>query len=382
MRRRAFRPGRAGHPWIFRDDLVGPPSAEAGDVVRVVDESGESAGFAFWSRSSKIACRRIDGADDLPTPEHWHRVAAAAARHRGRVVARDTNAYRLVHGESDGIPGLVVDRYGDHWVAQTLTAGAARVLDDVLVGLASVEGEPGSVLLRNDPGVRALEGLPREVRQHRGATPRAIEVREGEVRYGVDPWTGQKTGAFLDQRENRVASAAYARGRFLDAFSYHGSFALHALGRAERVVALDSSAPALERASENAHRNDGSLETWRGNAFDALKAMRERGDRWDVIALDPPAFAKSRRDLASARRGYRELNARAMRLLDDGGILITSSCSYNLDEAGFLEVLSVAAEGARRTFRILEIRTQSRDHPIRLGFPESRYLKCLVLELT
>jgi 23S rRNA (cytosine1962-C5)-methyltransferase len=365
---------------VFRDDVAVTAGDGAGVLVRVRSESGAPLGWAFRSASSKIALRMVSRDEEAPGAEFWEARVADALRHREQVV-RDTDAYRVVFGESDGIPGLVVDRYGPHLVVQTLTAGADRVLPAVLENLAA-KSRVESVLARNDPAVRTLEGLPREIVQVRGTTPALVEVSEGPVRYLADPWRGQKTGAFLDQRENRLAAAGYVSGNVLDVFSYHGSFALHAAPRAARVEAVDSSGEALARAKENAALNGLSNVTFReANAFDDLRDRQRRGERFDAVLLDPPAFAKSRSDIAAAKRGYKEINLRAMQILAPRGVLVTSSCSYNLSEEEWLEVLAAAAADAHRSLRVLERRTQSRDHPMRLGFPESRYLKCAVLGL-
>ena len=370
---------RSSHPWVFRDDLA-RGAAGNGDVVRVTTEHGQGLGYAFYSTSSKIALRMISRGEDPPDDGFWGGRVGNALAHRDLVV-RGTDACRIVFGESDGIPGLVADRYGRHVVVQPLTAGAERVLEAVLAAvLERIEME--SVLLRNDPAVRSLEGLPREVVQLRGRTPEAIEVHEGPIRYLVDPWRGQKTGAFLDQRENRSAAASYSRGRILDVFSYHGCFALHAAAKADQVIAVEASAEAVTRGRANAEANGlRNVSFVEANAFDDLRARGRRGEKFDTIFLDPPAFAKSRADIPAARRGYKEINLRAMQLLSPGGVLVTSSCSYNLGEEELLELLSSSASDAHLRFRLVEKRTQARDHPIRLGFPESHYLKCLVLRL-
>jgi 23S rRNA (cytosine1962-C5)-methyltransferase len=377
---RAIRRARAAHPWIFADDVLDDGGASHGEIVEV--RAGERpVGFAFHSKVSKIRLRRLLVAADPPDAAHWSRVVADAVRHRREVVTGDTDAYRVLFGESDGIPGLVADLYGEHLVVQVLTAGAAGVLDEILDLLRDHGVGWTSVLARNDPSVRELEGLPREVVQLRGVTPDRIEVREHGVRFLVDPWAGQKTGAFLDQRDNRHAAGARASGRVLDVFAYHGSFALHAARRADRVTAIDTSAEALGRARTNAALNglEDRVETIEGNAFDVLRRLDREGRRFETVLVDPPAFARSRRDVTSARRGYREINLRAMRLLVDGGMLVSSSCSYNVGEAEFESVLAGAAADAGRTFRVLERRAQAPDHPIRLGFPESHYLKCLLI---
>ena len=375
--RQGARRWRSLHPWVFRDDVLDDGAAHPGAVVRVADDAGRALGVAFWSGTSKIALRAIARDERIPDERLWAaRVGSALAR-RGEHAPR--SARRVLFGESDGVPGLVADLYGAHLVLQVLTAGAqaiAGTIADALAAHLPVE----SVLLRNDPSVRTLEGLPREVRQLRGTTPEAIPIDEEGVTFVVDPWRGQKTGAFLDQRENRIAAGALSRGRVLDAFAYQAGFGLHAAARADEVVVLDASADALARARENAARNGRSnLSFVEGNAFDDLRERERRGERFDVVMLDPPAFAKSRGDLPAARRGYKELNIRGMRLLAPDGLLITSSCSYNLREPEFEEVLREAAADARREMVVLARRGQAADHPVLLGFPESRYLKCFVL---
>jgi 23S rRNA (cytosine1962-C5)-methyltransferase len=370
------------HPWIFRDGVKDSGGARNGDLVRVVGPGGRPLGYGTYSAYSKIALRSLTLDEHPPDRAFWAGRVDLALRRRQIVVADDCDAHRLVFGESDGLPGLVVDRYGSHLVVQSLTAAAERFSEPCLDELAArIEVE--SVLARNDVAVRELEGLPREVRQLRGRTPHEIEVREGPVRYRVDPWHGQKTGAFLDQRENRLAVASYCKGRILDGFSYQGGFALQVARAAEQVVAVDSSAAALERGRGDAALNGaGNVEFRQANLFEEMRRLGSEGRRFDAVLLDPPAFAKSRRDLAAASRAYKEINLRAMRLLVDGGILVTSSCSYNLSEDRFVEIVGAAAADARRTACLLEKRSQSRDHPVRLGFAESHYLKCLVLSLS
>jgi 23S rRNA (cytosine1962-C5)-methyltransferase len=339
-------------------------------------------GYAAYSAVSKIALRVVTREDNAPDAAFWCSRLEEALGFRRVVVPPDCNAYRLVFGESDGIPGLVIDRYDRHLVAQCLTVSAERLLPlcaDFLAQRLDVD----SVLARNDAAVRRLEGLPREVLQVRGHTPHAIDLHEGDVRYVADPWAGQKTGAFLDQRENRLAAARHFTGTVLDGFSYQGGFALHAGRRAEHVIAVDSSRRALEQGRAAAEMNGlVNIEFRRANLFEELRRLDRAGSSFDAIVLDPPAFAKSRGDLPAAERAYKEINLRAMRLLGAGSILVTSSCSYNLSEDKFVEILRAAAVDARRTVRLIEKRAQSRDHPIRLGFPESHYLKCLVLSVT
>jgi len=373
MRRLAAR-----HPWIFVDDVEVVRAPDHGAIVRVRDPRGAVAGTAFFSAHSKIALRMIALEDVACDAAFWDaRVAAALARRAGPIASWP--ARRLIFGESDGIPGLVADLYGAHLVMQAQTAGAASLTGTVAEALR-LRIPIESVLLRNDAAVRTLEGLPREVVQASGRTPESIVVDEEGVLYAADPWRGQKTGAFLDQRDNRVACRALGRGRVLDAFSYHASFGLHAARGAAEVVVVDASKDALARGRANAERNGLTHLTFvEANAFDDLRERERRGERFDLVMLDPPAFAKSRGDVAAGRRGYKEINLRALRLLAPGGTLVTSSCSYNLDEAAFEEILREAAADARRDAIVIARRGQSEDHPVRLGFPESRYLKCFVL---
>jgi len=377
LRPRGARRLATRHPWIFTDDIGATGGASHGDVVRLENPAGRSCGFAFWSAKSKIALRVITLDDAFPDAAFWEERIDAAIGRRSALAAWEGR--RLVFGESDGVPGFVADLYGSHLVVQASTAGTARQVG-VLVAAIRERVTITSVLARNDASVRGLEGLPREVVQLDGSTPHEITVAEGGVRYAVDPWHGQKTGAFLDQRENRIAAGALARGRVLDAFSYHGSFGLHAALGAQEVVAVDSSREALVRGEANAARNGiGTMRFVEANVFDDLRERGKRGERFDVVLLDPPAFAKNRGDVPAARRGYKEVNLRALRLLVPGGVLMTSSCSYNLDEPSFEEVLRDAGADAGRDVVIVARRGQSADHPVRLAFPESRYLKCFVL---
>jgi 23S rRNA (cytosine1962-C5)-methyltransferase len=378
VRLRAKRRIGSRHPWIFADDVSRSNTAAHGDVVRVRDESGTVLGIAFWSARSKIALRMVAFEDAVPDPSFWaRRVDAALARRDGAVASWP--ARRLIFGEGDDVPGLIADLYGAHLVTQALTAGAERVLPAILDRL-SEHMTLDSVLARNDPSVRSLEGLAREIRQLRGVTPDEIVVEEAGVRYAVDPWRGQKTGAFLDQRENRAYAGTLARGRVLDAFAYQASFGIHAAPRADEVVVVDSSPQALARGRAAAERNQAENMTFvEANAFEDLRERERRGERFDLVMLDPPAFAKNRGDVIAARRGYKEINLRALRLLAPGGLLVTSSCSYNLDEPTFEEILRAAGGDAARDVTVIARRGQAADHPVRLGFPEGRYLKCFAL---
>jgi len=315
---------------------------------------------------------RIDGA--------WWRERLRHALRRREVLAGQTTAYRLVHGEGDGCPSLIVDRY-DRWlVVQLASAGVERYRDEIVAALLELTGADG-ILARNDVPLREREGLPRETALLHGEVPREIEVTEHGVRYLAAPWTGQKTGAFLDQRESRARVAAVARGRALDCFSYHGSFALHLARRADRVTALDSSAAALARARDNAALNGfAHVDFVEANAFDYLREREREGARFDTIVLDPPAFAKSRAALPGALRGYKEINLRGMRLLSPGGMLYTASCSFHLTKPLFLEMLQAAAADSGRRLALREMHGQPLDHPELLTVPETGYIKGALLE--
>lgn len=368
-----------GHPWIFRNDLERLQDVTPGGIVALEKKTGECLARGFYSDRSKIALRIISRSRESIDEEFWrNRIAQAFAFRQGRV--EKTNAYRLIYGESDGLPSLVVDRYGEHLVLQTLSQGTELLLPlftKILQGLF----HPSSMILRNDLAVRELEGLPREKKILAGEFPPRVKVFEGEMTYQVDLWNGQKTGAYLDQRENRLLAGHFLRGKILDAFCYQGLFALQVARNSSQITAIDSSEEAIAQAGENALLNGFShIEFRKGNVFDLLKAEVEAGTQYDGIILDPPAFAKSKENVGGATRGYKELNLRALRLLNPGGILVTASCSYNLSEGKFLEILQESARDVGATLRILAKRTQSADHPILLSFPESYYLKCLFLE--
>lgn len=374
---------KTGHPWIFRSD-VAAADAEPGDIVQVTTDRGRPLGWAYWSSTSQIALRMIDSAAAGP-PDDRALIAArvhAAAAWRATLGIGSASC-RLVHAESDRLPATIVDRYTDGrqtWcVVQTLTQGSDRrlgLLVDVLVEAFA----PAGIIARNDPKVRALEGLDTQVEVLMGEVPDRIEVDENGTRFVVDLRHGQKTGLFLDQRENHAAAARYTRGDALDAFTYNGGFALQMAPRASSVLAIDVSAAAVEATAANATRNGlTNVEVQEANVFDALRGLEEQGRRFDTIALDPPAFARNRASVERALAGYKEINLRAMRLLRPGGHLVTCSCSYNVDDTLFLEVVRRAAADARASIWLVERRTQAADHPVLVTAPETSYLKCLVL---
>lgn len=379
--RRGAARWRAGHPWIYRSDVVKAPEGSAG-AVHVTDESGARTGTALWSPSSQIALRFLSTDYIEPDAAFWRERIGAAARYRETIAPRAT-AYRLVHAEADGLPSLVVDRYGEHLVVQLLSAGLEAYRELILEALLAVCA-PVGILARNDVPVRRLERLTEGVELLHGTVPEEVEVREDRVSYLAAPWSGQKTGAFLDQRENRTRAGALARGRALDCFSYHGSFALHMAGGADHVIAIDSSAEALARARQNASLNSGRadrIEYVEANAFDFLRTQDDIGEFYDTIVIDPPAFAKRKDALNAALRGYKELNLRALKILRSGGTLCTFSCSYHLSPWHFREMLDSAAADAGRPVRWIEWRGQASDHPEIVQIPESAYLKGAILEV-
>ena len=370
---------RKGHPWVFRSDIISLPDLPAG-IVPVEAPNGAPLGFALWSPQSEIALRHIEAnASYAPDAAWWHRMLQRAIARRAPL-AGEANAYRLVHGEGDGLPSLVVDKYDDSLVVQLLSAGVDAWTDTIVQSLVELTGCTG-VLARNDPSARAREGLPREVKLLFGDVPKMIEVVEHGVKYLAAPWDGQKTGAFLDQRENRVLIGGLARGEALDCFAYHGSFSLHLAKRAQHVTAVDVSAPALARVAEHAERNGlSNISAVEGDAFDLLRAWHREGRRFDTIVVDPPAFAKTRSALEGALRGYKDINLQAMKLLAPGGLLFSASCSFHLSRGAFFDVLQEAAADSGRRLALRAFTGQPLDHPEVLGIPETGYLKGALLE--
>jgi len=368
---------RTGHPWIYRSDVTAV-EADAGDLVQVAGPRGRPVGHALFSDRSEITLRLVSLGPEPPPAAFLRERIQSAIRFR-ESLSLDATAYRLVHGEADRLPSLIVDRYGDYLVMQALSQGIDRRTAEIAAALVDLAA-PRGILARNDPRVRQLEGLEQKVEAVYGEVPARIEVREGAVRYDVDPWHGQKTGLFLDQRENREAALRYARGRLLDAFSYNGGFALALAPACTSVLAVDISEDAVARIRENAARNGlPQVEAKAMNVFDELRELERTGARFDTIVLDPPAFAKNKASVAKAMSGYKEINLRALKLLEPGGFLVTCSCSYNVTEGMFLDVVSEAAADAHAEVSIVEKRSQGRDHPILINVPETYYLKCLIL---
>jgi 23S rRNA (cytosine1962-C5)-methyltransferase len=367
---------RSGHPWIYRSDLV-EVHAAGGDRVLVRDPRGRPLGYALFSDRSQIAIRMLTHGDrPADDPLIRQRIEAAIAFRESLSI--HATAYRLIHGEADLLPSVIVDRYGEYLVVQTLSQGADRLMAVIMSALAERLG-PRGILARNDAKTRALEGLEQRVELLAGEVPALVRVEENGIGYDVDLWKGQKTGLFLDQRENRAAAAAYARGRLLDGFSYHGGFALALASRCSEVLAFDISEDAVARIRHNAEANGLTIDARVGNVFDELRGLERLGERFDTIVLDPPAFAKSKGAIGKATAGYKEINLRALKLLNVGGMLVTCSCSYNLGEAAFAAIVYEAAIDAQVQVTVVEKRMQGRDHPVLLGVPETYYLKCFIL---
>jgi 23S rRNA (cytosine1962-C5)-methyltransferase len=368
---------KQGHPWIYRSDVAEEPDKQPG-IVPVSDRNGRFLGTALYSPASEIRLRLLTRAAEPIDATWWTKRIGDAAERRAGIEA---SAWRAVHAEADGLPSLIIDKYGPYIVAQLLSAGLETARADVLAAIREVFG-PDGILLRNDAGVRRHEGLPEEVALAHGTVPKVVEVSEDGIRYFAAPWTGQKTGAFLDQRENRalVGEHTQAGGRALDLFTYHGSFALHLARKAKEVIAVDQSSEALGRGAENARLNGISNIQWReANAFDLLRELEHRREQFDTIVLDPPAFAKTKANLERAVAGYKEINLRAMRILTPGGKLFTSSCSYHVSRDLFTTMLADAARDSGRRMQLVASTGAAADHPELLNVPETGYLKGVLL---
>ena len=369
---------KAGHVWVYRSDIVAVEGVTPGSAVAVRDERGRNLGSALYSSASQIAIRLISREPVADFPALLRQRIRDAIAYRERIV-RDTNAYRVIFSEADFLPGLIVDRYDDILSIQILTqAMDAEPVREAVISELTAGLRPAVIFERVDARVRQLEELaPRDSALVSGVKGSTIFTMNG-VKFHFDALEGQKTGPFLDQRENYAAAAQYAHGEALDVFCYQGAFALHLAPRCAHVSGVDSSRPALEVADRNAALNRLEIEWIEANAFDLLKDYASSGQRYDTIILDPPAFAKSKRDLDAAMRGYKELNLRALKMLRPGGILVSCSCSYHVSQSDFLGMLASAARDAHCTLRLIEVRGQAKDHPILLNVPETAYLKCVI----
>ncbi len=377
---RAARRLRQGYLWVYEGDIISQPNDSEPAMVRVLDGSRNHLGFAFYSRRSQIRLRLLCDTEDHPSTDLiLRRIRASVARRP--LAAPASQAVRLVFAEADLLPSIIVDRYGEYLVLQTLSCGADQ-LKGVLIELLREELRPTGIVERNDFRARRLEGLTESTGVCCGAIPPVVPIDEAGINYEVDILGGQKTGFFLDQSENRSAAERYARGEALDCFTNTGGFALHFARRCESVTGIDAAAPSIERARRNAALNGFANAVFEeANVFDYLKSVEKAGRRFDMICLDPPAFAKNRSSLAAARGGYKEINLRAMKLLRAEGILITSSCSYHLDQEEFRRILASAGADTKRDIQILEQRSQSSDHPVLAAMPETHYLKCFILRV-
>jgi 23S rRNA (cytosine1962-C5)-methyltransferase len=367
----------SGHPWIFRSDITDTGAATAGDTARVIDHRSKFLGQAHYSAASQIALRMLTRSADAVDIE----ARIAIAQQFREEIVTDSTAYRLVHAEADFLPALIIDRYGDAFSVQALNQGMDRALPEIVQALEA-QFAPRAIVARNDAAVRSLEELPRETKLLTGALDGPVTIRMNGFQMEADLLHGQKTGVFLDQRENYLAAARYAKGKALDCFTSTGGFALHLARTCDRVEAIDSSAGALATAERNAEANHiRNVDFREADVFDVLSSYASARRTFDTIVLDPPAFAKSRKQVDAAMRGYKDINLRALRLLEPGGILVTCSCSHHMSEAMLLQIVAEASLDAGRTLRILERRTQAQDHPILLTVPETLYLKCVILQV-
>lgn len=370
---------RHGHLWIYRSDII-EVDAKGGSVITVKDEHGNFVGHALFSDASQIALRFLTQTAEEIDREWWRRRIIEAAGRRS--IPAETNAYRLIYSEGDLLPSLIVDRYDDVLTLQTLSQGT-DALKSLLTEILVEEFKPRVVVERNDARVRELEGLPLIAGAIYGDAPGELEILQHGLRFHVEPLGGQKTGSFLDQRENRLAARSAAqttrRQRALDCFTFNGAFALHLAPVCEHVIGIDISGEAVAAAQQNAKLNGlNNVEFREANVFNVLREMESAGERFDVIVLDPPAFAKNRESLKAAVRGYKEINLRALKLLNPGGVLVTCTCSYHVSEEHFLDILAKAAIDSRRRVQIVEKRMQASDHPVLVGVPETYYLKCVI----
>ena len=371
---------RRGHLWVYRSDIDNAESAEGGDIVRVLDQTGNFVGQAFYSDRSELALRFLTNREENIDRDWWFERFAECAQRR-EAIARETNSYRLIYSEGDLLPSLIVDKYDDVLVMQTLSQGSDR-LKQTFVELLTDKFKPRAIVERNDARVRQFEGLDLQSGVLYGEAPAEIEINQNGVRFLISPLGGQKTGAFLDQRENYLSAKRHAHGRALDCFTFSGGFALHLASECSNLLAIDISADAIAAGQRNAQLNGTrNIEFLAANVFDTLREFEAADERFDTIVLDPPAFAKNRASIKAAARGYKEINLRAMKLLNPGGVLVTCTCSYHMSEQMFLEIIGDAGLDAHRRLQIIEVRGQSSDHPVLMGMPETHYLKCVIVRV-
>ncbi len=382
--RRAVERVRSGHLWIYKSDVSEAKRTGNAATARVIDERGRFVAHALWSEQSQIALRVVTTKDETIDRAFWHKRLSESINRRAHL-SNDADAFRLVFSEGDLLPSLIVDKYKDTLVLQTLSRGM-ELLKPLFVDLLVTELAPATIIERNDAKVRELEGLPltagviyRREDISEIAAQGEFDITQHAVKFTVAPLGGQKTGAFLDQRENHRRAADFARGRALDCFTFNGGFALSIRRNCEHVTGLDISSDAIAACEHNAKLNDAANVSFREvNVFDALREYETAGERFDTIILDPPAFAKNKTAREAALRGYKEINLRAMKLLNPGGTLVTCTCSYHVSESDFLNIINDAGNDAHRHIQIIEKRTQASDHPILLGMPETYYLKCVM----
>jgi 23S rRNA (cytosine1962-C5)-methyltransferase len=371
---------RRGHLWVYRSDIDDAEGAGGGDIVRAVDQTGNFVGQAFYSDRSELALRFLTNREEDINRDWWLQRFLECAQRR-ETIARETNSYRLIYSEGDLLPSLIVDKYDDVLVMQTLSQGSDR-LKQTFVELLVKSFNPRTIVERNDARVRQFEGLELQSGVLYGEAPAEIEINQNGVRFLVSPMGGQKTGAFLDQRENYLSAKRSAHGRALDCFTFNGGFALHLASECSSVLAIDISAEAITAGQRNAQLNGArNIDFIAANVFDTLREFEAAEERFDTIVLDPPAFAKNRASIKAAARGYKEINLRAMKLLNPGGILVTCTCSYHMSEQMFLEIIADAGLDAHRRLQIIEVRGQSSDHPVLMGVPETHYLKCVIVRV-
>jgi 23S rRNA (cytosine1962-C5)-methyltransferase len=369
---------KAGHVWVYRSDVLTADGVQPGSLIAITDQRGKPLGTALYSSTSQIAIRLISPDPIADFPALLRERIANAIAYRESLV-RNTDAYRLIFSEADFLPGLIVDRYNDVLSLQILTQGMdANPVRETVISALGDHLHAASMVERTDPRVRDLESLPPRLSALLYGQKSATTFTMNGVRFQFEALEGQKTGAFLDQRENYAAAASYAKGEALDVFCYQGGFALHLAPHCSQVTGVDSSRPALEVADQNATLNGREIEWIEANAFDLLKDYSSAKRQYDAIVLDPPAFAKSKRDLDAAIRGYKELNLRALKMLRPGGLLVTCTCSYHVNQSSFLEMLGAASLDAHRSLRLIEVRGQAKDHPVLLNIPETAYLKCVI----